>query len=149
MAEPHVDPTTNLPEKTPPESGAGHFALEGYAGPLPHPRLLEGYERVYPGAAKLIIDSFIEEGQQRRGIESQAIKAAIKHEERVDRRADRGQILALITTFGVLGAALGLAALGAPEAGAWVAGTTVVGLAVVFVTGRWSRSKDRPLHDHT
>ena len=49
----------------PPENAAAIVArtveLKGYAGPLPAPEILEGYEKVMPGAAKIIIDMAVGE----------------------------------------------------------------------------------------
>lgn len=43
--------------------------LEMYKGPIPHPKILEGYNNLDPGAAKKIIDNGINESNHRRNIE--------------------------------------------------------------------------------
>lgn len=48
--------------------------LEMYSGPIPHPDIIKGYEEVYPGAAKKIIDNGVEESNHRRHMESQRQK---------------------------------------------------------------------------
>lgn len=44
--------------------------LEMYSGPIPHPKILEGYQKLYPGAAKEIIDNGVEESKHRRELET-------------------------------------------------------------------------------
>ncbi|WP_242367725.1 DUF2335 domain-containing protein [Lactobacillus intestinalis] len=44
--------------------------LEMYSGPIPHPKILAGYEALDPGAAEKIIDNGIEESVHRRELES-------------------------------------------------------------------------------
>jgi uncharacterized membrane protein len=44
--------------------------LEMYSGPIPHPKILEGYEKLDHGAAKEIIDNGVEESQHRRRMET-------------------------------------------------------------------------------
>lgn len=44
--------------------------MEMYSGPIPHPTILAGYEALYHGAAKKIIDNGVEESAHRRGLET-------------------------------------------------------------------------------
>ncbi|WP_395345560.1 DUF2335 domain-containing protein [Levilactobacillus parabrevis] len=44
--------------------------MEMYSGPIPHPAILEGYEKLYPGAAKEIIENGVQESQHRRKLET-------------------------------------------------------------------------------
>ena len=44
--------------------------LEMYSGPIPHPKILAGYEALDHGAAKKIIDNGIEESVHRRKLET-------------------------------------------------------------------------------
>lgn len=53
-----------------------------YRGPLPHPELLEGYERAVPGSAETILNQFVAEGRHRHGIENRIVDSNIKHEGR-------------------------------------------------------------------
>jgi uncharacterized membrane protein len=46
-------------------------AMSMYSGPIPHPKLLAGYEALYKGAAKKIIDNGIAESEQRRKLEEE------------------------------------------------------------------------------
>ncbi|KID42410.1 DUF2335 domain-containing protein [Fructilactobacillus fructivorans] len=62
-----VDDVKSLPEEEKKEMMA---SLEMYEGPIPHPKILEGYEHLYKGAAKKIIDNGIEESNHRRYMEN-------------------------------------------------------------------------------
>lgn len=44
--------------------------MEMYSGPIPHPKILAGYEALYPGAAKKIIDNGVAESEHRRKMET-------------------------------------------------------------------------------
>ncbi|NRO06358.1 DUF2335 domain-containing protein [Lactobacillus helveticus] len=44
--------------------------LEMYRGPIPHPDILEGYQKLYPNAAKEIIDNGVDESKHRRKLET-------------------------------------------------------------------------------
>ncbi|WP_087741769.1 DUF2335 domain-containing protein [Levilactobacillus zymae] len=44
--------------------------LEMYSGPIPHPAILQGYERLSPGAAKRIIENGVQESEHRRMLET-------------------------------------------------------------------------------
>lgn len=61
--------------------------LEMYSGPIPHPRILKGYEELYRGSAREIIENGIEESRHRRNLES--------------RRQDRRGHLAWATLIGI------------------------------------------------
>lgn len=45
-------------------------AMEMYSGPIPHPRILEGYQKLYPKAAERIIENGIAESEHRRQMET-------------------------------------------------------------------------------
>lgn len=48
--------------------------MEMYSGPIPHPKILAGYQALDPEAAKKIIDNGIEESKHRRELESKRQK---------------------------------------------------------------------------
>lgn len=48
--------------------------MEMYSGPIPHPKILAGYQALDPEAAKKIIDNGIEESRHRRELESKRQK---------------------------------------------------------------------------
>ncbi|WP_168203842.1 DUF2335 domain-containing protein [Humibacter ginsenosidimutans] len=59
---------------------------EEYSGQLPHWRHLNEYERIYPGAAKIIFESFEKQGDHRREMEARLLTGS-------ERRASVGQFL--------------------------------------------------------
>lgn len=48
--------------------------MEMYNGPIPHPDILAGYEKLDPGAASKIIANGVEESNHRRGMEKKFFK---------------------------------------------------------------------------
>lgn len=48
--------------------------MEMYRGPIPHPNILEGYEKLHPGAAEKIINNGIGESEHRREMENKMLK---------------------------------------------------------------------------
>lgn len=50
------------------------MSLSMYSGPIPHPDILKGYENLYDGAAKKMIDNGLEESVHRRTLETERQK---------------------------------------------------------------------------
>lgn len=44
--------------------------MEMYSGPIPHPDILKGYQKLYPDAAKRIIENGVQESEHRRNLET-------------------------------------------------------------------------------
>ena len=70
-----VDKVESLPEE---ERSLIYQKLEIYQGDLPHPKILEGYNALYPDAAKRIIENGIAETEHRREMEKRYLNANIK-----------------------------------------------------------------------
>ncbi len=51
--------------------------LEMYSGPIPHPKILSEYEKIYPGAAKAIFKNGIGETTHRRHLENARVWSKI------------------------------------------------------------------------
>lgn len=66
-----LDKLQELPDK---EKEQIFAKLEMYSGPIPHPSILKGYEKLDPGAAKLIIENGVQESQHRRLLETKRQK---------------------------------------------------------------------------
>ena len=47
---------------------------ETFAGPIPHPEIIEKYEKIYPGAAKIIFEEWDRQVKHRHEIEKSVIK---------------------------------------------------------------------------
>ncbi len=49
--------------------------VSSYAGPLPHPDVLRGFEEVVPGSAQRIVIQFEQQSEHRRSMESTVIRS--------------------------------------------------------------------------
>lgn len=98
-----------------------------FTGPIPHPHILEQYDRVVPGSAKQIVDAFTKEGSHRRSL------------ERADsRRLSRGQGMGFFLAIFFFVVA-GFLVLKEHDVVGTIFGTfDVVGLVTAFV---WNRSE--------
>lgn len=52
--------------------------MEMYSGPIPHPKILAGYQALYPDAAKEIIENGLDESRHRRQVVDVTRKLSIK-----------------------------------------------------------------------
>lgn len=107
-----------------------------FSGPLPPPEVLEGYERIVPGAAKKLITMALRQSKHRQELERKVIESDVQ-------RSRDGLWVggALSLTSIILGAVAVFT--GQDTAGATIATATVVSLAGVFVYGTTSRRKER------
>jgi len=78
-----------------PSSPRAEMAI--YAGPLPPPAVLQGYERIHPGAAAAIFDEFLAQSSHRRSMEAKVIDSDIRRE----RWGMIAGIAVCLTAFGV------------------------------------------------
>lgn len=62
-----IDKLENMPKD---EKDDVIATLEMYSGPIPHPKILEAYQKLYPDAAKKIIENGLEESSHRRTLET-------------------------------------------------------------------------------
>lgn len=111
------------------------FEQASFSGPMPPPAVLEGYERVIPGAAERILLMAESDTRHQQEIEFAALMAA-------EGEVKRGQWFAF--SIGVLALISSMVALhlGSPAVAGVIGGTTVVGLVSVFVVGRFVKQKD-------
>jgi uncharacterized membrane protein len=125
-------PEELLPEiisELPPEHAAvvrRVFAMEMYAGPIPHPAILGQLEGVIPGSAQQILDDAHDQSQHRRDMEKIQIEAAIS-----DGR--RGQWFGFIIAMTVVVGSITLIALGQSIIGLAGLITALVGLVGLFI----------------
>ena len=99
--------------------------LEIYQGDLPHPSILEGYNALYPEAAKKIIDNGIAETEYRREQERKFLSAQIK-----ERR--RGQYLGFFLAVLMTACGTYLITNGHTAAGSVLSGITALGIIGLF-----------------
>ena len=100
-----------------------------YSGPIPPPSILEGYERLLPGAADRILSMAEKEQQHRHQLEK---------DESVDNRltVKRGAIFAFIITLSVVACGTYVIAIGKSGAGIAVILGALASLVSAFITGR-------------
>lgn len=120
------------------ETIVSRFSADFYAGPVPHPEILAGIERVSPGAANRIIRMAEIEQGHRHAIAERRLAIT-----------ERGQRFGLTIGLAGLAVALVLGLWGAP----WVAGIIgtidLVGLVGIFVAGRLLRQSRESKHPHS
>lgn len=62
-----IDKLENMPKD---EKDDVIATLGMYSGPIPHPKILEAYQKLYPDATKKIIENGLEESSHRRTLET-------------------------------------------------------------------------------
>jgi uncharacterized membrane protein len=127
--------TSNKPEKFKQEV-IQSVKAELYAGPLPHPDILEKFEKVVPGSADRIIKQAERQTEHRISIESKVIQSDITN-SRIG--LIFGFILGLV---GVLGG-IYLTINGFSVFGPLLSGGTLVALVSVFIYGTATRRTER------
>lgn len=100
-----------------------------HSGPLPPFELIEGYENIYPGSAKLIFDAFDRQTTHRMKMEDTVITSQQK-------QSGRGQHYALIIALAFLAVAAWCILAGHDVAGSILGSFDVVAIVTVFITGK-------------
>jgi uncharacterized membrane protein len=113
-------------------------AKSSFSGPLPPPEILEKYEQIYPGAAKIILDAFQDQGKHRQALERAVV-----------RQGARDSLVGLIFAF-IIGITTILTGgyciiIGQPFAGAFLGGSGLSGLVGTFIYGSRERRQEREL----
>lgn len=107
-----------------------------FSGPIPHPDVLAGYDKVVPGLAAKIVDQAGRQGEHRMAMESKALRDE-------SFRATLGIVFGFILTAAMIGCGTYAILDGHDAAGAAIGGTGVAGIVVTFITGASSRRKER------
>ena len=126
-----------LPPKQPTDY-PGDVALrltEATQDPLPHPRLLKGYEDAFPGAAERIVAMAEGEAAHRQRIEADSLELTAQAVERESSRSKLGLKMgaAVAVVFALV--ALAMVLEGSPWPAAFVLGGGIVGIVSTFVYG--------------
>lgn len=100
---------------------------------MPHPSILEGYERLVHGAAERILVMAESDAKHQQEIEFAALRAA-------EAEIKRGQIFGFVIGLIALSASILALAMGSPAVAGVIGGATVVGLVSVFIVGRFVKS---------
>jgi len=128
-----VDSVKRLPPK---EQEKAIAKLEMHSGPIPHPDILERYDKLDPGAAKLIIENGVKESEHRRKLESEAMRYTAKD---AARRDWMGFIIGIIIiSVGGL-----LIYTGHTITGTVLSGVSAIGLVGLFVGNRSDENNNK------
>lgn len=154
MSDKPADPS-NLPAKTevlnassPPSTGPGRTtqivarSME-FSGPLPHPDILAGYERVHKGCADRLIKMAEQEAEHRRLQEALIVQAGIEADRARAAEAKRGQLCALTIAIAALFIGAWTANAGHDVAAGFLGVSGVGGIVTTFIIGR-SHPKPKP-----
>lgn len=117
-----VDKVEKLPDE---ERQVVLERLEIYQGDLPHPDILEGYNRLYPDAAKRIIENGIAESEYRRKMEDKYLSGNIAAHK-------FGQVLGFIVALAIITSGTFLIFTGHAITGSLMTGATAVGVIGLF-----------------
>lgn len=105
-----------------------------FSGPLPHPVILEGYERVLPGMADRVLSMAEEQAKHRRDIESQVIRANTKAEL-------VGIVVTFLITIACIGGSIYLIATDKQVVGFLTMVSTLLALVYNFYSGNRSEKE--------
>lgn len=132
------DGGTPRPNPTPsPKTSAKLLAMEtSFAGPLPPPGILKGYEESCPGAAERIIHMAEAQGDHRRAIEVKMTDAAVEEMRRGFGEARVGQICALLISLAFLFVGAYVSIHGQPFVGGVLGTMGLSGIVANFIRGR-------------
>ena len=123
----------------PPEGAAALvqvMEIQATRGPYPPPRMLEEYERIYPGAAKQIFDMAKTQENHRIELEKTVVLGK-------EKRAGWGQRMAFFIVLVGLSFGLALGLNHEQAAAVAVGGIPLAAVAGVFVTGRVEERRER------
>lgn len=115
--------------------------IQSFSGPIPHPELLEGYERVQPGLAERIVAMAEKEQTMQLECDKAYVEGPIK-------ATRRGQWMGFAIAIVFVIAATVLGILGRTAVAITLGGGTLVALVTIFVTNRPPRRSDqRDIYD--
>ena len=113
-----------------------HTQLE-FDGPLPPPAMIEGYDAVYPGAAKLLFEHFAKEQLHRHELEKADFETrahlAMTEQRMEGRQALTGMYMALTVALTMIVGAAVVVCFGYPQTGGFFLGSSLVPLVASFL----------------
>lgn len=131
----HLRPAVIQPSKIQPSLQNVTVSQELFAGPLPHPDILRGYNEIVPGAAKMILDKFEAQTDHRRKLEGRVVTANIW-------QAFVGQLFAFVILLALIGSGSFLIYKGRDIGGLVSIVSAICGAIVVFIKGRSAKATD-------
>lgn len=117
------------------------IAQQVYSSPLPPPEALAKYEQIQSGLVQKIIEMTEAQGNHRRELEKKHLEAEIKHQERRDGEAKRGQIFAFLIAIFAIGGGIYTALQGYQAVGGFISALGLSGLVTPFIIGRQGTPK--------
>jgi uncharacterized membrane protein len=111
------------------------LTAQSFSGPMPPPEHLAQYDRIVPGAARLIVDEFQLNARHARDVERMGLRGSIGR----DRRAQVIAGLLVLIGFGLI---YGLAEHGHDGVAISVAVTLLVSVLTAFLTGTVVHRRD-------
>jgi uncharacterized membrane protein len=136
----------NIQLQSPPKNANNPVTTQAlyaqFSSPLPPPELLQSYEHLLPGTIERIIKLAETQSIHRQKQEDESLNANIRHLERTDNEAKRGQWFAFIlVSLGIIGAVI-CAFIHAEIVGSIIGGASIVTVALAFINGRFFNSKN-------
>ena len=137
LAKPYQDPNV---------AGGGILLTHSeFRGPIPHPDIIAGYDKIEPGLGARIVEMAMQQSSHRQVLEKAALEADIKDfpAARLERR--RGQIIGMVIVLAALAVSVLVAVYGsgpyASPSAAVLGGIPLCSLVAVFITGKVKESK--------
>jgi uncharacterized membrane protein len=112
-----------------------------FVGPVLPPEILSEYEKIQPGFAERLLQMAEKEQAERHKNQSLLIQTEREINIATSKNIKRGQWLALISVFIIVGFCSYLAFLGDTDAASYTALGIIVALAGVFISGRVIQSQ--------
>jgi len=108
---------------------------ERFAGPLPHPEILEQYDKIVPGLAERIVKMAESQAHHRQGLERTVVLSNTRNER-------RGQVFGFIISMLVIGGSIYLIDSGKSVEGVTGIVVNLVSLVGIFIYGRRRKERD-------
>jgi uncharacterized membrane protein len=116
--------------------------ITAYSGPLPPGEQIEVYERLYPGAVKIVMDMAVEEQHHRHAVDLENVEAIKRQQEndleatkRYFRGYSQGQVLGFLVCLAAIAGSIFLGATGHDAAAIAIAAVSLAGIVRAF-TGK-------------
>lgn len=111
-----------------------NYKAEMFVGPVPQPEIIEKYEKIYPGAAKIIFEEWDSQVKHRHYIEKSVIKAD-------NIKSILGVIFGFLVVVIAIGGGVYTAINGFPLFGGGLSFAGLAMIATAFITGRKHKAK--------
>lgn len=121
---------------------SGTVVKASFAGPLPPPSILSGYDDIVPGAAERIIKSYENEVAHRNEMERSLVAAEIDIQKAIPREIRRGQYFAFTVCVGFLASGTFLIYTGHEWPGTIFGGSGLVGIVSAFLAARKNQNNN-------